>query len=200
MTVGNLSALGQRNMKRLLAYSSIAHAGYMLMGFSVLSDFGMLTMVFYVVLYCAMNLGAFLVVQVVADRTGTEDIGGFEGLSGRAPMLAAAMAVFLFSLIGMPPLAGFVGKFYLFAALLQQGGTGYAALAVVGVLNSVVALFYYARVLRAMYLTPAASSDAIPVRKVYGAVLAGLVVPTVVLGVYWTPLFNLVDSSVAFVR
>ena len=120
MTLGNLTALSQRNLKRLLAYSSIAHAGYMLMGFVVLSDEGLRAMLFYLVVYYLMNIGAFLVVMIVANSTGREDIDGFRGLAwrgGAAP--AVAMAIFLFSLTGLPPLAGFVGKFYLFAAVVR---------------------------------------------------------------------------------
>jgi NADH-quinone oxidoreductase subunit N len=200
MTVGNFSALGQRNMKRLLAFSSIAHAGYMLMAFSVFSDLGMRAIVFYVAVYCVMNVGAFLVVHVVAEQTGSEDVSAFDGLGARAPLLAIAMAVFLFSLTGLPPLAGFVGKVYLFASLVKVGGPGYMTLALVGILNSVVSLFYYARVLRAMYLTRGRSVTALPVSRTYGYVLAGLVVPTVFLGLYWPPLFDLVDASLTFVR
>ncbi|MBI2894797.1 MAG: NADH-quinone oxidoreductase subunit N [Deltaproteobacteria bacterium] len=203
MTVGNLTALGQNNVKRMLAYSSVAHAGYILMGFSVFDDLGMRSMLFYITVYCFMNLGAFLVVMAVAERTGSERIEAFRGLGRRAPLLAAAMAIFLFSLTGLPPMAGFIGKFYLFVALLEKGGTGYALLAVIGALNSVVALFYYARVLKAMYLRNAAEPEAegpVPVRPLYGATLAALVVPTVVLGLYWMPVFALVGESLNFAR
>lgn len=197
MTIGNLSALGQNNVKRLLAYSSVAHAGYMLMGFSVFDDLGMQSMLFYLAVYCFMNLGAFLVVIAVAERTGSERIEAFRGLSHRAPLLAAAMAVFLFSLTGLPPLAGFVGKFYLFYALLQKGGAGHVTLAVIGGLNSVVSLFYYARILRAMYLR-SPEGEPVPVRPLYGATLAVLVFPTVVLGLYWSPVYDLAAQSLVF--
>ena len=150
MTLGNLAALSQSNLKRLLAYSSIAHAGYMLMGFVVLSDDGLRAILFYIVVYYLMNLGAFLVVMIVANATGREDIDGFRGLAwrgGAAP--AVAMAIFLFSLTGLPPFAGFVGKFYLFAAVVRQQ---FYFLALVGVLNSVISLYYYARIVRTMFL------------------------------------------------
>jgi len=197
MTVGNLSALGQNNVKRMLAYSSVAHAGYILMGFCVFDDHGMQSMLFYLTVYCFMNLGAFLVVIAVAERTGSERIEAFRGLGRRAPLLAAAMAIFLFSLTGLPPLAGFVGKFYLFYALLEKGGPGYMALALVGALNSVIALFYYARVLRAMYLAEP-EGDPVSVRPLYGATLAMLVLPTVALGIYWSPVFDLAGQSLVF--
>jgi len=199
MTVGNLSALGQNNVKRMLAYSSVAHAGYILMGFSVFDELGMQSMLFYLAVYCFMNLGAFLVVIAVAERTGSERIEAYRGLGQRAPLLAVAMAVFLFSLTGLPPLAGFVGKFYIFYALLQKGGLGYTTLAVIGGLNSVVSLFYYARVLRAMYLR-GPEGDPVPVRPLYGATLAVLVIPTVALGLYWSPVFDLAAQSLVFTR
>jgi NADH-quinone oxidoreductase subunit N len=166
MTIGNLSALGQDNVKRMLAYSSVAHAGYMLLGFCVFNEAGVAAIVFYVVTYCFMNLGAFLVVMAVAERSnGDETVNAFRGLGRRAPIVAVVMAVFLFSLTGLPPMAGFIGKFYIFSALLRAGGTWNWVLAVVGVLNSVVSLFYYARVLRAMYL----EKSEIPSRPSSGA-------------------------------
>jgi NADH-quinone oxidoreductase subunit N len=161
MTLGNLAALSQQNMKRLLAYSSIAHAGYALLGFVAFADAGVQAVLFYLVVYYIMNLGAFWVVMLVANRTGREDIGAYRGLAwrgGAAPALA--LALFLFSLAGLPPLAGFVGKFYVFAAGIE--GRFYA-LVVVGVLNSVVSLYYYARVVKTMFLDEPRPEDP-PVR------------------------------------
>ncbi|MBW2524755.1 MAG: NADH-quinone oxidoreductase subunit N [Deltaproteobacteria bacterium] len=201
MTVGNLSALKQSNVKRMLAYSSIAHAGYMLLGFSVFSDAGIAAIAFYVFVYCFMNLGAFLVVMAVAENTGgDESIGAFQGLGRRAPVLGALMAVFLFSLAGIPPLAGFAGKFYLFAALIRAGGTWAWVLALVGVLNSVISLFYYARVLRAMYLDTADAEEPIRVRWSFGATTVLLAIPVLVFGVYWAPLYDFVAGSLAMIR
>jgi NADH-quinone oxidoreductase subunit N len=196
MTVGNLSALGQDNVKRMLAYSSIAHAGYMLLGFCVFNDAGSAAILFYIATYCFMNLGAFLVVIAVADRSnGDETIGAFTGLGTRAPVLAACMGIFLFSLTGLPPFAGFVGKFYIFASLLKGGGNWNWFVAIVGVLNSVVSLFYYARVLRAMYLTPASEREGIDVRALYGATTLALALPTIALGIYWGPVYDFVARS-----
>ncbi|WP_437754410.1 NADH-quinone oxidoreductase subunit N [Sorangium sp. So ce1389] len=201
MTVGNLSALGQENVKRMLAYSSIAHAGYMLLGFSVFSDAGVAAIVFYVVAYCFMNLGAFLVVMAVAEKSGgDETLSAFRGLGRRAPLVAAAMAVFLVSLTGLPPMAGFVGKFYLFSALISAGGTWNWVVAVVGVLNSVISLFYYARVLRAMYLEQGERTEPAPVRRLLGAMTCALAIPTLLLGVYWGPVYDLVARSLTIVR
>jgi len=196
MTVGNLSALGQDNVKRMLAFSSIAHAGYMLLGFSVFTDAGITAIGFYVFVYCFMNLGAFLVVMALAEQSqGDETLTAFRGLGRRAPVLAALMAIFLFSLAGIPPLAGFAGKFYLFAALVRTGGSWAWALAVVGVLNSVVSLFYYARVLRAMYLDPTEQQPPVRVRGAFAVTSVALAIPTVALGVYWGPLYDFVAGA-----
>jgi len=145
MTLGNLAALSQTNMKRLLAYSSIAHAGYALLGFVVFAERGVEALLFYLVVYYLMNLGAFWVVMLIANATGREDLEGYRGLAwrgGAAPALA--LGVFLFSLAGLPPLAGFIGKFNVFAAGMEAH---LYALVVVGLLNSVISFYYYARVL-----------------------------------------------------
>ncbi|WP_437894680.1 NADH-quinone oxidoreductase subunit N [Sorangium sp. So ce124] len=201
MTVGNLSALEQENVKRMLAYSSIAHAGYMLLGFSVFSGAGVAAIAFYIVTYCFMNLGAFMVVMAVAEESaGDETFAAFRGLGRRAPLVAAAMAVFLVSLTGLPPMAGFIGKFYLFSALLAAGGAWSWVLAVVGVLNSVISLFYYARLLRTMYLDKSDRTEPTPVRPLLGATTCALAVPTLLLGVYWGPVYDFVARSVAILR
>jgi len=200
MTIGNLTALNQDNVKRMLAYSSIAHAGYMLMAFSVFSHTGMTAMVFYAITYCLMNLGAFLVVMALAEvNGGDESIHAFKGLGQRAPVVALAMTMFLVSLAGIPPMAGFVGKFYLFKALVEVGGEWNWVIAVVGVLNSVISLFYYARIVRAMYLESADGGDQVDVRKVFGATTVVLAVPTLLLGIYWAPLYDFVEGSLSMV-
>jgi NADH-quinone oxidoreductase subunit N len=202
MTVGNLSALNQDNVKRMLAYSSIAHAGYMLLGFCVFTQTGVTAIVFYIVVYCFMNLGAFLIVMAVAETNGgDETIAAFRGLGRRAVVTAAVMTVFLISLAGLPPLAGFVGKFYIFAALLEVGGTWNWVLAVVGVLNSVVSLFYYTRVVRAMYFEEAtAGAETVSVRRVFGVTSFALAVPTLILGIYWGPVYDFVARSLSMLR
>jgi NADH-quinone oxidoreductase subunit N len=197
MTLGNLAALSQRNLKRLLAYSSIAHAGYILMGFVVLSNEGLRAMMFYMVVYYLMNIGAFLVVMIVANSTGREDIEGYRGLAwrgGAAP--AVALAVFLFSLTGLPPLAGFIGKFYLFAAVIRQQ---FYFLALVGVINSVISLYYYARVVRTMFLDfPEGNEAPVTVGLHNGSLMWGLCAATLVLGVYWSPVIGLAERSLQF--
>jgi NADH-quinone oxidoreductase subunit N len=197
MTLGNLAALNQHNLKRLLAYSSIAHAGYALMGFVVLNDEGLRAMLFYLVAYYLMTLGAFLVVMIVANNTGREDMEGYRGLAWRGGAVpAVAMAIFLFSLTGLPPLAGFIGKFYLFAAVVKEQ---FYFLALVGILNSVVSLYYYARIVRTMFLDfPVGDEGEVTLDWHNGSFLVPLSVLTVVIGVYWAPLIDLADRSVHF--
>jgi len=165
MTLGNLAALSQTNMKRLLAYSSIAHAGYALLGFVVFADRGVEALLFYLAVYYTMNLGAFWVVMVIANATGREDLDGYRGLAWRGGALPAlALGVFLFSLAGLPPLAGFLGKFYVFAAGIE--GRQYA-LVLIGLVNSVVSLYYYARVVKVMFLdTPTAEDPVLTFRPI----------------------------------
>jgi NADH-quinone oxidoreductase subunit N len=194
MTVGNLVAIWQNNLKRLLAYSSIAHAGYMLMGVVVLSNDGLSAIMLYFIVYLFMNLGAFYAVMVIANKTGSEDIDDYRGLGQRAPFLAVALAVFLVSLTGLPPTAGFIGKLYLFAALINNG---WVWLAVVGALNSVIALYYYVRVFRNMFLRPEEEQPApILIGPVATAVVLVLLVPTLLFGLYFTPLVQLAQASV----
>ncbi len=197
MTLGNLAALQQSNIKRLLAYSSIAHAGYMLMGVVVLSDEGLRAVLFYLVTYYLMNIGAFLTVMIVANATGREDVEAFRGLAWRGGAVpAVAMAIFLFSLAGIPPLAGFIGKFYLFAAVIREQ---FYLLALIAGINSVLSLYYYARIVRAMFLDfPTGGEGAVALDWSNGALLGVLTLCTVVLGVYWAPVIALADRSVRF--
>ena len=194
MTLGNLTAIWQTNLKRLLAYSSIAHAGYMLMGVVMLSSAGLMAVMFYAAAYLFMNLGAFLVVLVLAQRLSSEDIADYVGLGWRSPWIAFCMSVFLFSLTGIPPTAGFVGKVYLFSAVIE--GKLYW-LAVAGAVNSAISLYYYARIVRTMYLERPQDPDRVSI-PVLGAVSLGvLVAGTLVLGVYWEPLAVLAEQSTA---
>lgn len=151
MTVGNVAALTQTNMKRLLAYSSIAHAGYILMGVVALSENGARAIMIYLLAYLFMNLGAFLVVTLIHAHEGTFDLRDYPGMHRRAPLLTAAMAVFLLSLMGIPPLVGFMGKLYVFGAIIEKGPR-FWWFAVVGAVNAAVAAYYYARVLKTMVI------------------------------------------------
>ncbi len=196
MTVGNLIAINQSNVKRLLAYSSIGHAGYILMGFVLLSADGLKAMLFYLVVYLIMNLGAFLVVIIVANQLGSEEIDDYRGLGWRAPFLASAMTVFLFSLAGIPPTAGFIGKFYLFAAIFSK--QEFYWLAIVGILNSVVALYYYARIVKAMFMDESSEQSRLKIPLSQTVLLSVLVAPTILFGIYWAPLAQFVSTSIKF--
>jgi NADH-quinone oxidoreductase subunit N len=147
MTVGNVAALTQTNMKRLLAYSSIAHAGYLLMGVVALSENGARGLLVYLAAYLFMNLGAFLVVTLVHLHEGSFDLRDYPGLYRRAPLLTLAMAFFLLSLVGIPPFIGFLGKLYVFAAVVEKGMGVYATIAAV---NAAIGAYYYFRVLKVM--------------------------------------------------
>jgi NADH-quinone oxidoreductase subunit N len=202
MTLGNLAALGQRNLKRLLAYSSIAHAGYLFLGVAVGAPGGHQAILFYLGVYLFVNLAAFAVVVVVARTEADEEIERWAGLGRRQPLAAFTMTVALVALAGLPPTAGFIGKFYLFAAVISRGrelgqGMFYAA-ALIAVLNSVVSLYYYARVVRAMYLEPAGPE--LPLLRpgvLLRLVLVVLLLPTLALGLYWAPLDQLTGQALS---
>jgi NADH-quinone oxidoreductase subunit N len=181
MTIGNVAALTQTNMKRLLAYSSIAHAGYIMMGIVALSENGARSILIYLLAYLFMNLGAFLVVVLVHNQDGTFDLRDYPGLYRRAPFLTVAMAVFLLSLMGIPPLVGFMGKLYVFAAVVEKGSAFYW-FAMVGAVNAAIGAYYYARILKTMIIDPGNEEKA-PFRLPFadavwvGALLAANVLP-----------------------
>ncbi|MGH9233723.1 MAG: NADH-quinone oxidoreductase subunit N [Acidimicrobiales bacterium] len=167
MTIGNVVALRQTNLVRMLAYSGISQAGFMLAPMAVVGQIGgdtLTAVVTYLLIYAAMNLGAFTVVMAVARKTGSAEIPSFGGLINYAPSLAVLMTVFLFSLAGIPPLAGWLAKFVAFRAVVNAD-TGWAyALAVVMAVNSVISLAYYANVAKEMWMNPAPDGDQTPVR------------------------------------
>ena len=172
MTVGNFLALPQKNIKRLLAYSSIAHAGYAMLGIVALSKDGLAATMFYLLAYVFTNLAAFTVVVLFSRATGSDEIADYAGLSRRSPYLALVMLIAFLSLGGMPPLGGFIGKFFVFAAAVQSDNVW---LAFVGILNSIVGLYYYLIVLKVVYVKPAPEgASAIEVPRAYVFALAVL--------------------------
>jgi NADH-quinone oxidoreductase subunit N len=181
MTLGNVGALVQQNVKRLLAYSSIAHAGYTLVAFATLPNNGVPAAMFYTASYAAMNVGAFAVVSHIAgagERYVTLD--DYAGLGRRSPLLAATLTIFLLSLIGIPMTGGFFAKFYVFSAALQANLVG---LTIIGVLNSAVGAYYYLRIIVVMYMREAREElPAIPVTPALSAALAISVAATLYLG------------------
>lgn len=155
MIIGNAVAIKQTNIKRMLAYSSIAHAGYILIGMLALNQYGLASVAFYMFAYLFTNMGAFAIVTLFEDKTGSCEIADYDGLARTSPFVAISMTVFLLSLTGIPPLAGFMGKYYIFAAAIEQAsGPGLSWLywiVGVGLITSVFALYYYANVIKVMY-------------------------------------------------
>jgi len=197
MTLGNLAALQQTNMKRLLAYSSIAQAGYALMGFVVLSNDGIHAMLVYLFAYYVMDAGAFLVVMIVANSTGREDIDAYRGLAWRGGIVPAiALTIFLFSLTGIPLTVGFIGKFYIFAAVIRSK---FYLLALIGVLNSVVSLGYYLKPVWTMFLQQPNGDEGTVSFDIWNYSLMGVfAVATILFGVYWAPISAFAGRSIAF--
>lgn len=192
MTLGNIAALRQDNMKRMLAYSSIAHAGYILMGVVVLTSQGLQSVLIYLITYLFMNLGAFLVVIEIFNRTGSFDIKEYRGLYRRSPFLTIAMAVFMLSLMGIPPFAGFFGKLYVFGAAVNKD---LAWFAVVGALNSVVAVYYYARVIKAMIIESNEDMTRIRIPIISHIMVWILLLPTIGMMLFWSRIQQLTISS-----
>ena len=197
MCIGNLGALLQRDVKRLLAYSSIAHAGYLLAAFTALEPGAVAAACFYTAAYAAMNVGAFLVLTELSGYAeGARSIDDFTGIAQRKPLLAGLLAFFLLSLIGIPFTGGFFGKFYAFSAAISNG---YVWLAVIGLLNSGVACFYYLRLLAALYAKPLTDSPTqTHIRKLTlpaGLALAGTAIATLTLGIFPGHLLNLVQRA-----
>ncbi|MFN3385877.1 MAG: NADH-quinone oxidoreductase subunit N [Candidatus Thermochlorobacter sp.] len=197
MILGNVVAIWQSSVKRLLAYSSVAHAGYLLLGVLVADDLGTQAVMFYLAAYTVMNIGAFFVTVLIANKIGSDDVNDYKGLGKRMPLAAAALTIFLVSLTGLPPTVGFIGKYMIFAALLQKG-TLYLGLALVGILTSVVSLYYYFKIPLNMYLREPESGNTseFSVGVWSNAMVALLAVLTVVLGLFFMPLANLTKNSV----
>jgi NADH-quinone oxidoreductase subunit N len=217
-TFGNLAAYLQTNLKRLLAYSTIAHAGYMMMGLAVLNRDGAAAVLFYLIAYLLMNLGAFAVVAFLRNQTGSEDLNSFRGLVRRSPWMVVLLSIFLLSLLGIPPLAGFAAKFQIFSVLWKQCQSYYGrgepglgatlfALLVIGGLNTVFSAVYYVKVMKVMILEVRAEDiegkEPLPLAEpllnvVYGGVIA---LAVLLLGVLFDPLLAASSKGVErFVR
>lgn len=201
MTVGNLLALPQRNIKRMLAYSSISHAGFLLIAVAAhgegMGGFDTPGVMIYILAYTFTNLGAFFIAVVVGERLGSDEIPDYAGLAQRAPVLAAMMALFMLSLTGIPPTAGFFGKFYIFAAAVDGGLLWLAA---VGVANSVISLYYYVGVIRAMYLLPAPSPEPVVEPPAIRLALGIAALGTLLVGMFPQPFVDLVEAAALLLR
>jgi NADH-quinone oxidoreductase subunit N len=196
MTVGNLLAMSQTNIKRLLAYSSIAHAGYALIGVVAFSQLGATSVVFYLAAYIVTNLLAFGVVMAFSRVTGLEDIKDYAGMSRRNPWLGLMMLAAFLSLAGMPPFGGFVGKIFVFAAGVQAG---YTWLVIVGILNSILGVYYYLNAMKYVYLYRMPNEDEekypIPLTRPYAIALAVLVLGVILVGTVFAPWFSWSDAA-----
>ena len=197
MTMGNLVAIQQKSIKRMLAYSSIAHAGYMMLALPVLSIEAVESVMIYLFIYVFMNLGAFFIVIFVKNKTGGESFEDFEGLGWKMPIVGAFMTLFMLSLTGLPPTAGFVGKLYIFKTLVGAGSE-FLWLVVAGGVNSVISLYYYFHVVKVMFLG-GKRSDVItyPPSTMFGLMIF-TAVPSLLLGLYWNPLASWVKDSLVF--
>lgn len=205
-TFGNLAAMAQTNLKRLLAYSTIAHAGIMMMALLPVGPRVIGPVLYYVSAYLLMNLGAFAIVALVRNQTGREDLDGYRGLAKRSPMLTGAMAFFLLSLLGLPPLAGFAAKFQVFATLYETGraygqqeplfGWFFFGLLIVAALNTAISAGYYLKVVRAMTLEEPVG-EATPLRVSVGGQLLVVLLAALILfvGIVWNPLTRRADQA-----
>lgn len=199
MILGNLVAITQRNVKRMLAYSSIAHAGYIMIGFAAANQTGVTGILFYVIVYSLTNLGAFGVIAALAGRTGGDDVEDFNGMARRAPFLSLLMLIFILSLAGIPPLGGFFGKFYLFAAAVQRDSVNFGLLwlVILGIVMSAVSLYYYLIVLKAFYVTDAKDQSRIVTPTYVNATLGAVALAVVLLGAFPECVLALLKGLVA---
>jgi NADH-quinone oxidoreductase subunit N len=190
MTLGNLVAIVQNNIKRFMAFSAISQAGYLIMGFLGPFDEGVAAMLFYLLVYAVTNMGAFAVIVYYSDATGKDQIADYRGLSQRNPLVALALMIALFSLAGIPPLSGFVGKFFLFSIAAKANLNWLVAVAA---LNSTVSLYYYLRIIRAMYMEKPDDTTALPVSSVMRVTLTVATIAIIALGVlpqYYETIFS----------
>lgn len=195
MTVGNVVAIAQTNIKRMLAYSSIAHAGYLLIALVAANNMGVSGTLFYILAYIFMNIGAFAIVIVLSQK-GDEfiQINDYAGLGYKRPLLAIAMTLFMFSMAGIPPMAGFVGKFYIFSAAMKSG---YVGLAVIGVINSVISVYYYLRITVIMYMKePTRDFSPLTISPLIVAAIVISVVGTLQLGIFPSKVMEIVQHSI----
>jgi NADH-quinone oxidoreductase subunit N len=196
MVLGNVAAIAQSSLRRLLAYSAMAHAGYMLLGISAHTPQSVAALLYYVFTYGLTTVGAFGVIAAVEAETGSDKLSAFDGLSRRAPLLSMCMLVFLLSLAGIPPLAGFFGKFYLFVAALNSGGMALLWLVVLAIAMSAVSLYYYLRVLKGIYVAdPPASPLRVPLlnQSILCLIAVGVVLLVAVPG--W--LLHIIESTIS---
>ncbi|MFZ8999843.1 MAG: NADH-quinone oxidoreductase subunit N [Bacteriovoracaceae bacterium] len=193
MIVGNVSAIAQKSVKRMLAYSSIGHAGFMLLGVVVVDQTGASAIAFYGITYLFMTLVAFFITGYVSDHYGNDHFERFNGLIHRYPVMSIMMIITMISLAGIPPMSGFVAKFNILAAAVKKG---YFTLAIIGGINSVVSLYYYLKIVRLMVFKPVESEEAIAGFGMRNhVVVIGLSIPVVALGIFWSSILGLTSGA-----
>ncbi len=192
MTYANIVAIAQRNIKRLLAYSGIAQVGNVLIGLAAGTKMGEDAILFYLLTYLFANLGAFAVVIAIGRLLGSDEIDDYAGLNRRSPLLAFAMLVFLLSLAGVPPLAGFIGKVYIFVAAIKEG---LYALITVGLINIVISLYYYLIVVKKMYINEPIDPSPLRISGSMKAVLTVTIAATLIMGIYPQPFMDWVVAA-----
>ncbi len=198
MTVGNIAAIGQRSVKRMLAYSSISHAGFIILATLVVDQIGSRSLVFYAIVYLFMTLVAFMITGAVSDKYGNDYFDRFRGLILRYPLMAISMVIIMLSLAGIPPLAGFVAKFNILAAIIKEG---YYTLAVIAGLNSVISLYYYMKIVRLMVLKEAESTEDIANFSIsVQSVVIFLTIPVVFLGIFWETILAFANGAQIFIK
>ncbi|NLC06682.1 MAG: NADH-quinone oxidoreductase subunit N [Syntrophomonadaceae bacterium] len=195
MILGNLAAIPQQNIKRMLAYSSIAQAGYLLVGLVAANQLGVKGILFYTMIYVFANVGAFAVTIVFNNVSESDDIADYSGLAQRSPLLAATLLICMLSMAGIPPLAGFAGKFYLFSAVIDQG---FLWLAIIGLVMSMISVYYYLSVARVMYLGQVTDYSAIKVNGSMKLLLYGCMILSIILGVYPDALAQIANTAAKF--
>lgn len=199
MTTGNIIAIAQVNIKRMLAYSSIAHAGYLLIALVAANNMGVSGTLFYVLSYTFMNIGAFAIV-IILSKKGDEfiQINDYAGLGLKHPLLAIAMSIFMLSMAGVPPTAGFVGKFYIFSAAIKSG---YIGLAIIGVINAVISVYYYLRIMVIMYMKePAREFNPLTISPLIIAAIVISVIGTLQLGIFPSKVMEMAQQSILILK
>lgn len=191
MTIGNFAALNQKSVKRLLAYSSIAHAGYILIGLSAMNALGIKAILFYILVYVFMNLGAFASISYLTSRGMKDDLESYKGVGWNSPIFGVTTTIFLFSLVGIPPLGGFVGKVLIFASAIKER---MYILVIIGVLNSVVSLYYYALIVKKMFLEESPSSE-FKISFLESILLIICSIPVIFLGLFWGKILLFLEEA-----
>lgn len=198
MTVGNVTAIGQSSVKRLLAFSSIGHVGMMILGVVVMNGEGMRAVLFYGIVYMFMTLVAFYITSYLSDMYGSDSYDVFRGLIYRHPTMAIIMAAVLFSLAGIPPFAGFVAKFNMFAVVIEKKHYG---IAIVAAINSVIALYYYMKLAKTVIFDKAEGDEKItgftPLNQ---AIIIALFIPVIFLGIFWDSAMTLSGNAAIFIK